>query len=48
MEEKKQIHLLVPEYLHKEIRIAAAHQGVSIMQFCIGAILEQLQNTKHN
>jgi len=46
VEEKKNIHLLVPAYLHKEIRIAAAQEGVSIMQFCLRAILDQLQNLK--
>ncbi len=43
MEEKKSIHILVPASLHKEIRIAAAEQDTSIMQFCIVAVLEQLR-----
>ena len=48
MEEKKSIHILVPAGLHKEIRIAAAEKGVSIMQFCIVAVLEQLLEIKNN
>lgn len=45
---KKQIHLWIPEYLHKEIRMAAAIKGISIMQFCISSVLEQLQAIKAN
>ena len=47
MEEKKSIHLFVPAYLHKEIRITAAQNEMSIMSFCLRAILGQLGVPNH-
>jgi hypothetical protein len=46
MEDKKNIHLVVPTYLHKEIRVAAALEGVSIMGYCLRAVLEQMVSQK--
>lgn len=43
---QKQIHMYVPEYLHKEIHIAVIHTNTTITSFIIGAVLEKLQVEK--
>jgi len=44
----KRLNIHIPGYLHKEIRLVAAQKDISITQFIIRAILEQLSRSKSN
>lgn len=40
---QKQMNVSIPAYLHKEIRIAAAHEGISISNLVIQALIQLMQ-----